>query len=114
MNDIKFLFPKSPQELIYEFNRRMKSDEYPEKEAIWIWYESEVNILKGKGFMDFNFLYPDSILTLDELYKVLFNKKPTEHVKSNDELKAEIYAKAFKENRRLTKEEIKKLEIYMN
>lgn len=114
MNDIKFLFPETPQQLIYEFNRRLKSDEYPDKSVVWTWYESEANILKGKGYMDYDFLYPCSILKLNELYNVLFNKEPSEHIKSKDELKTEIFTKAFKENRCLTKEEIKKLENYMN
>ena len=46
MNDIKFLFPESPQELVYEFNRRMNSDEYPIKSVIWSWYDSEATILQ--------------------------------------------------------------------
>lgn len=110
MNDIKFLFPESPQELVYEFNRRMKSDEYPEKTFIWTWYDSEATILQGKGYMDFNFLYPSSMLPLDELYKVLFGKDPSEHVKSNAELRGEIIYKSIKENRRLTEEERNQLE----
>lgn len=110
MNDIKFLFPESPQELVYEFNRRMKSDEYPEKMVIWNWYESEANILMRKGYMEFNFLYPNSMLQLDELYKVLFGKDPSEHVKSNAELRGEIIYKSIKENRCLTEEECNQLE----
>ena len=110
MNDIRFLFPENIAQLIYEFNRRMKSDEYPEKTLIWDWYESESNILKAKGHSDFEFLYPSSMLSLDELYKTLFKKDPSEHVKSNAELRGEIIYKSIKENRRLTEEELNQLE----
>lgn len=60
----------TPGELINEYNRRMHSDDYPNKDEIRQWYavQSDIMISQGKGF-SFSFLYPDTIthLTKEEM-----------------------------------------------
>ena len=60
----------TPGELINEYNRRMNSDDYPNKDEIRQWYavQSDIMICQGKGFA-FSFLYPDTIthITKEEM-----------------------------------------------
>lgn len=70
----------TPGELIDEYNRRMNSNDYPNKDEIRQWYavQSDIMICQGKGF-SFSFLYPDTIkhLTKEEMEKenLLFKER---------------------------------------
>lgn len=62
----------TPSDLINEYNRRMNSDEYPNKDEVRQWYavQSDIMVGQGKGFA-FSFLYPDHLthLTQEEMDK---------------------------------------------
>ena len=62
----------TPSDLINEYNRRMNSDEYPNKDEVRQWYavQSDIMVGQGKGF-SFSFLYPDHLthLTQEEMDK---------------------------------------------
>ena len=57
----------TPSDLINEYNRRMNSDEYPNKDEVRQWYaiQSDIMVGQGKGFA-FSFLYPDTITHLNK------------------------------------------------
>ena len=62
----------TPSDLINEYNRRMNSDEYLNKDEVRQWYavQSDIMVGQGKGF-GFSFLYPDHLthLTQEEMDK---------------------------------------------
>ena len=62
----------TPSDLINEYNRRMNSDEYLNKDEVRQWYavQSDIMVRQGKGF-SFSFLYPDYLthFTQEEMDK---------------------------------------------
>lgn len=61
------------KELIDEYNHRMHSDEYPNKDEVRNWYAFESQLMMNTGkHLSFEFLYPDMICT--ESLKKLLNR----------------------------------------
>lgn len=62
------------QQLILEYNRRMKDDvNYPNKDVVRIWYSCRSQELINRGAFAFSFLYPDFIGPIEDLEKI-YNK----------------------------------------
>ena len=62
------------QQLILEYNRRMKDDvNYPNKDVVRIWYSCRSQELINRGAFAFSFLYPDFIGPIENLEKI-YNK----------------------------------------
>ena len=70
------VFPKKDihektNELILEYNRRMKDDEnYPNKDEVRLWYSQQSQILISEGAFSFSFLYPDFMGPIEDLEKI--------------------------------------------
>ena len=62
---------KETNELILEYNRRMKDDiNYPNKDEVRLWYSCRSQELINRGAFSFSFLYPDFMGSIEELEKI--------------------------------------------
>lgn len=62
---------KKINELILEYNRRMRDDvNYPNKDQVRIWYSCQSQMLINEGAFSFSFLYPDFIGPIEDLEKI--------------------------------------------
>lgn len=63
-------------QLILEYNRRMKDDvNYPNKNAVRLWYSCMAQKLINAGAFSFSFLYPDFMGSIEDLEKILKKNK---------------------------------------